>query len=418
MVDVEQYMTRAHDMGLDNGHIPVEYYTSPDYFEKEKEQLFRRAWLMVARDSEVSKPGDYILVEPPGLGASVVITRGKDDKVRAFHNTCSHRGVALVDQAQGNTLTFRCPYHAWTYGIDGALRAVPCEKDFPGLDKSKNGLAPIHLDIWNGFIFLNFSEVPELSLAEFLGGMGPMLGDMPFEDYPFFVKIVSDIDSNWKFMVNAFNEGYHVGILHNKTLHPQVVPKENPFLHYLDIRAFGPHSTGTVQRNFEWSPSTPVLGWVMEQMLPVSVPDKEALAAGKSGLSSHPGLNRVKVPNFGTETITIFPNISIQPLAHGYLFYQFWPISHDRMRTEVRVYAKGAPSNLREEFALSNTLAAARDVVSEDLAMCRRQQIGLTSGGKKHQIFGELEPILRLFIREYESYLSGQPLKIYEQAAE
>src|SRR5690606_24073449 len=98
------------------------------------------------------------------------------------------------------------------------------------------------------------------------------------------------------------------------------------------IQAFGPHSTGTVQRNFDWSPSTPVLGWAIDQMMPISVPDKEALAQGRSGLSSHPALNRVKVPNFGTETITIFPNISIQPLAHGYLLYQFWPISHDRMR--------------------------------------------------------------------------------------
>jgi len=153
-------------------------------------------------------------------------------------------------------------------------------------------------------------------------------------------------------------------------------------------------------------------------MMPVSVPDKDALAAGESGLSSHPALNRVRIPNFGTETITIFPNISIQPLAHGYLLYQFWPLGHDKMRTEVRVYAKGAPSTARQEFALANTIAAARDVVSEDLAMCARQQIGLQGGGKPHQIFGELEPILRLFIQEYEHYLSGERITAPAIAAE
>src|SRR3546814_17554410 len=77
------------------------------------------------------------------------MSRGKDGNWRAFHNTCSHRGVALVCQERGNALTFRCPYHAWTYRADGSLSAVPSEKDFPHVDKEKNGLAPIHLDIWN-----------------------------------------------------------------------------------------------------------------------------------------------------------------------------------------------------------------------------------------------------------------------------
>src|SRR3546814_5093708 len=84
---------------------------------------------------------------------------------------CSHRGVALVCQERGNALTFRCPYHAWTYRADGSLSAVPSEKDFPHVDKEKNGLAPIHLDIWNGFIFLNFADTPEVSLREFLAGL-------------------------------------------------------------------------------------------------------------------------------------------------------------------------------------------------------------------------------------------------------
>jgi phenylpropionate dioxygenase-like ring-hydroxylating dioxygenase large terminal subunit len=415
-MDIKPYMTSAHDMGLENGCVPVEYYTSPDYFEREREQIFRRVWLMVGREEEVAQPGDYIMREIAPLNASVVITRAKDGIVRAFHNSCSHRGVALVCAAKGNALTFRCPYHAWTYGVDGALRAIPSETDFPHVDKAKNGLTPIHLDTWNGFIFLNFASVPEVSLHEFLAGLDTLLDGMPFQDYPFYLQVTDEIDCNWKNLVNAFNEGYHVAILHKKTLYPQVVPSENPFLHYLDIKHFGPHSTGTVQRNFKWSPSTPVLSWVIEQMLPTSVPDQVALAAGRGGITTHPGVNRIKVSNFGTETITIFPNISIQPLANGYLFYQFWPLSHNRMRTEVRIYGKHAPTNLREEFAMANTLAATRDVVVEDMAMSRLQQIGLQSGGKTHQFFGENEPLLRLFIRDYEAYLTGNEPKIQNAA--
>src|SRR3546814_11428606 len=92
-------------------------------------------------------------------------------------------------------------------------------------------------------------------------------------------------------------------------------------------------------------------------MLPTSAPDKQAIAEGRAGFYEHPGINRLKIPNFGTETITIFPNISIQPLANGYPFYQFWPLSHDKMRTEVRIYGRHAPKNFREEFAMAHTLA-------------------------------------------------------------
>ena len=421
MVDINQHMTKARDMGLNNSRIPVEYYTSPEYYKREQAMIFRRAWLMVGRAEEVAEPGDFVVREMPTLDASVIIARGKDGIVRAFHNSCSHRGVALVCQNRGNALTFRCPYHAWTYRVDGSLSAIPAEQDFPQIDKAENGLAPIHLDIWNGFIFLNFADEPEVSLIEFLGGLADMLDGAPFEQFPTYVQVTDEIDCNWKNLVNAFNEGYHVAILHQKTLRQAVVPKENPHLNYLDIKHFGPHSAGTVQRNFDYNPDAPTLTWVYAQMLPTSAPDKEAIAQGRAGFYEHPGINRLKIPNFGTETITIFPNISIQPLANGYLFYQFWPLGHDRMRTEVRVYGRSQPRNLREEFAMAHTLAATRDVVVEDMAMCRLQQIGLKSGGKTYQNFGENEPLLRLFTRDYETYLAGgglTPDAAQAQAAE
>jgi len=418
MVDVQAHMTRAREMGLGNGQVPVEYYTSPDYFRREREMIFRRAWLMVGRLDELPEPGDFFTREVPTLEAGIIVARGKDGVVRAFHNACSHRGVALVCQERGSALTFRCPYHAWTYGIDGSLRAVPAEGEFPHVDKAKNGLTPIHLDSWNGFIFLNFAEQPEASLRDFLGGLDLMFEGAPFGDFPFYIQVSDEIDRNWKNLVNAFNEGYHVAILHQKTLRAAVVPAENPYLHYLDIRRFGPHSAGTVQRNFDYAPTGETLNWVYAQMLPTSAPDKAAIAEGRAGFHEHPGINRIKVPNFGTENITIFPNISIQPLANGYLLYQFWPLSEGRMRTDVRIYGRHAPRTLREEFAMAHTLAATRDVVTEDMAMCRLQQKGLRGGGKKVQNFGENEPLLRMFTRDYEAWLAGGGMTPRAEAAE
>src|SRR3546814_13160539 len=96
------------------------------------------------------------------------------------------------------------------------------------------------------------------------------------------MQVTTEIDCNWKNLVNAFNEGYHVAVLHQKTLRSAVVPKENPHLHYLDIKHFGPHSAGTVQRNFDYNPDAQTLTWVYSQMLPTSAPDKQAIAEGRS----------------------------------------------------------------------------------------------------------------------------------------
>jgi phenylpropionate dioxygenase-like ring-hydroxylating dioxygenase large terminal subunit len=398
-------MTTAAQLGLGDGSAPNEQYVSPAQFEAEREHVFRRVWLVMGRVEEVAKPGDFIVRDAPPLNASVVIVRGADDVVRAFHNTCSHRGVALVCQEHGSADSFRCPYHAWTYGIDGALNAIPSQVDFPHVDPAKNGLTPISLDIWNGFIFLNFDPAPKVGLREFLGGLDELYDGMPFEDYPFYIRVKDEVEANWKILMNAFGEGYHVPILHRKTLFSQVVTRDNPYLHYFDIKTFGPHSTGTVQRNFDWQPSTPVLKFVLDQMLPTSVPDKEAIAAGR-GITAHKGLNRIKLPNFGTENIILFPNFLLQPLANGYLFFQFWPISYDRMSAEVRIYGAHPPRSLREEFAAAATLAATRDVLAEDMAMARLQQKGLNGRGKPRQYFGENEPLLRFFQEQLDNYLA------------
>src|SRR3546814_18330019 len=106
------------------------------------------------------------------------------------------------------------------------------------------------------------------------------------------MQVTTEIDCNWKNLVNAFNEGYHVAVLHQKTLRSAVVPKENPHLHYLDIKHFGPHSAGTVQRNLDYNPDAQTLTCVYSQMLPTSAPDKPAIAEGRAGFYEHPGLKR------------------------------------------------------------------------------------------------------------------------------
>lgn len=405
-IDWRTHTTNARTMGLDNGTAETADYASPERFERERERIYRRAWLLVGRVDEVPEPGDFIMRPVPTLNASVVIARGKDGIVRAFHNACSHRGVALVCEAKGHSLNFRCPYHAWTYRIDGSLSAIPSERDFPHVDKAANGLTPIALETWNGFIFLNFADKPEQDFATFMAGIDTVFGGMPFEDYPFLIQYEETVQANWKLLVNAFNEGYHIRILHPKTLGPQLLTDDNPFMQYHDIRSFGPHSACTLQRNYDWTPQSPVLQFAIRHMLPTSVPDPEAIAAG-AGLTAHPGVNVVGIDNFGTEVVTIFPNVILQPLANGYLVFTFWPTAVDRMTVDVRIFSKAAPTNLREEFAAANMLAATRDVLTEDIAMSQLQQRGMSTGGKDKVYFGENEAHLRFFAGAVERFMAG-----------
>lgn len=401
--DWRNHPSNARQMGLDNGSAPAAAYSSPEAFARERERAYRRSWLMVGRVEEVAERGDFITRTIPTFGASVVITRAKDGIVRAFYNACSHRGVALVCEERGRALTFRCPYHAWTYGVDGSLRAIPSEVDFPHVDKAANGLTPIATDIWNGFIFLNFSETPETTLRDFLSGLGDVFDGMAFGDYPFLVRYEEEVAANWKLLINAFNEGYHIPFLHAKTLVPQLSTEDNPFLQYHDIRRFGPHSSSTLQRNYGWAPDRPALQFAIGQMLPTSVPDT---AVGNGGLTGHPGVNAVGIDNFGTEVITIFPNVVLQPLANGYLLFTFWPTAADKMTADVRIYSKEAPPTLREEYAAANMIAATRDVLTEDVAMSQVQQKGLSAGGKSEIYFGENEAHLRFFSRAVEEFMA------------
>ena len=394
-------------MGLPNGSAPVSDYVSPQTFARERELVYRRSWLIVARDEDVPEPDDFITLDIPTCDASVIVARGKDGVLRAFYNTCSHRGVALVCAARGHARTFRCPYHAWTYGNDGSLRAIPAEQDFPDVDKATNGLTAIALESWNGFIFLNFQPEPELSFKDFMAGLDEVFAGMNFGDYAFTIRYEEQVAANWKLLVNAFNEGYHIPFLHARTLVPQLVTSDNPFLQYHDIRRFGPHSSSTLQRNYDWRPESPALQFAIAHMLPTSVPDLEAIAAGRAGLTQHPGVNAIGIANFGTEVITIFPNVVLQPLANGFLLFTFWPTAADALRVDVRVHAKAPPAGLREEFAAAHMLAATRDVLTEDISMSQVQQAGLRAGPGKAVYFGENEAHLRFFATAVADFMAG-----------
>ena len=214
-----------HYPELGTGPVSFADSTSKEFFELEREAVFKRAWLNVARVEELPRTGSYVTKEIEVARTSIILVKGRDDRIRAFYNVCRHRGNKLVwndfpDQAtRGTCRQFTCKYHGWRYDLDGALTFVQQESEFFDVDKVDYGLRPVHCDVWNGFIFINFDAEPRQSLREFLGPMITGLDDYPFGKLTERYEWIAHNNSNWKIFADAFQEYYHV-----PSLHPQQVP--------------------------------------------------------------------------------------------------------------------------------------------------------------------------------------------------
>lgn len=395
---------KASDFGLKRDRVPAANYTSHSVFEAERDKIFKRSWLYVCRDNEVADNGSYIMRELPTIRASVIIARGSDGVVRAFHNACAHRGVALVTEPCGKAETFRCPYHAWLYNNKGNLVAFPNAKDFPQIEKSEHGLAPLAIDCWNGFIFVHLETHPEQTLRNHLGAIADMFDRDMFDRCAHGFRMTQPIPCNWKAMVDAFSEGYHLPLLHKDTLGERLVSSANPFYEPYDQRLVGPHWLITQEADYNWRPSAPVQSFALSAMTASFTIDLSK-ADAQSSMSSSPDVNRVNIPNFSQENIFLFPNFQLQILTNGYLTHQFWPVSSDELVMITTIYSETKPSSYREQFAATYIQTSARDLVTEDNAVCRLQQKGLHSGGAEYIYFGENELLLRHFSDSIEKAL-------------
>lgn len=202
--------------------LPAARYFDPEFYALEMEHVFRKSWLCVGHISQLPEPGSFRLFEQ--FDQSIIISRGTDDKVRAFKNTCRHRGAALVTEKEGVAKRFICPYHAWGYASDGELKSVPEAHNFACLNKAEKPLFKVACDTWHGFIFINLGENPG-SLTEFLGPLDKQIDDFPIDDMVVKHIIEVEIDCNWKTAYDNFLEIYHVNTVHSKSLAPYLESK-------------------------------------------------------------------------------------------------------------------------------------------------------------------------------------------------
>lgn len=372
------------------GPVATEPYLSPEIFELERTRIFRRHWINMGRVEEIPEPGTYFVRELAICKVSILVVRGRDGVVRAFHNVCPHRGNTLVMNDKGRCPgRFGCNFHSWAFTPEGELAAVPDEDNFFDLDKRQHGLTPVHCDIWEGFIFINLAPQPAETLREFLGGVATQLDGTPFNQMKLMKTYRFDERANWKVGLDAQNELYHLPFQHRYTVGDAFLLKDNKFTRFSNVNLYNYHSVWSCEYNPNHKP------------LPT-----EALLGRMDSAVNNVRLGG-RIDDF--DWYLIFPNMALL-LFHGvstdwYMTYNFWPISIDRTVWEMRYHfppAENVGQRLNQEWSVGRL----RDTLMEDAFQHEQIQKGLESRARSHMVMQDEEITIRYFHKILEQELA------------
>lgn len=204
--------TPAHDP-LEDWGLPGWVYHDAEFQAAEMARVFRPSWQLVCHRSNLARAGDWMALDLPGL--PIVAIRGDDGAVRAFANICRHRGSKVLDGAQGNARRLICPYHAWAYGLDGQLIAVPDRADYPALDMGRSGLAPLEVEEWRGFVFVRAHDDGGPSVAQMMAPHEAEVEPYRFEELqPIGRVTVRPREVDWKNIGDNYSDALHIPVAH------------------------------------------------------------------------------------------------------------------------------------------------------------------------------------------------------------
>jgi phenylpropionate dioxygenase-like ring-hydroxylating dioxygenase large terminal subunit len=379
-------------LALGTEPIPARYYHDPDWYELERKAVWMRSWLNVGHVCELPEPGSFVRRDLEFARASLLIVRGKDGQVRAFHNTCTHRGTQLVSAEAGKQATFSCPYHMWTFGGDGGLISAPDFERFY-VSKQNCALKRVAVDVCAGLIFVCME--PQQSLREYLGSMGEMLEQLTVAQATTFHEYTYEIDANWKLTYDNFQENYHLRFIHTNTIKPTLGP-ENPFGYPSSVSLHGRHRTQTIWTNPD-AEMSPVMGMSFGRSV-------ARLAA--DGLFELP---------HGNDYVALFPNFFLLCSPANHFLHTVVPLGPERSRGTIRLYWKGDDETASVRYGREFTMATTRDVHTEDVGVIEAGQRGISGGAIEHIHFQEQEILCRHLIKvveetveQYQAETSGR----------
>jgi phenylpropionate dioxygenase-like ring-hydroxylating dioxygenase large terminal subunit len=214
-VPVPDALRESTDTYLGSEDLDISRWTSREFFDLEVEKLWRKTWQMACRESLVSKPGDYFVYDI--VNDSIVITRNDAGELKGYYNSCLHRGRALK-RGSGQTENLRCPYHGWSWNLDGEFQGAPCQWDFPHVDAETFKLPEVAVATWGGWVFINMADDP-VDFKEHLDILPQHMDQWKHEQRYLSAHVEKVISANWKAVLEAFIESYHA-----IATHPQLMP--------------------------------------------------------------------------------------------------------------------------------------------------------------------------------------------------
>src|SRR6266446_356050 len=207
--------------------LAQQYFVSPEIFAEEQDRIFSKQWVLAGHQSQLAEAGDYFVAEV--ASESLIIVRDKGGEVHGFYNVCRHRGSRLIENRNGRSMGIQCPYHAWTYGLDGRLIGAPHMDEVPGFDKADYPLHPVSLGVWEGFIFINLNDGEArlrsegtarqrsgdfISLERWFAPLNGKFADRNMAILRPAKRIEYDVHANWKLMFENYSECYHCPGVH------------------------------------------------------------------------------------------------------------------------------------------------------------------------------------------------------------
>lgn len=366
--------------------IDVGPLLTAENFAKEKEAIWRKAWMSIGHTMDAPEKGSYFVYDLPTFKISLLVIRGQDEKVRVFHNVCRHRGNKIVREGSGKKTVFTCNFHGWNFGIDGKLRNITDAKEFENCDPDQLGLLEVNSEIWNSFIFINLAEKPNCSLQEWLGPMFSQYNDY-FEHQEKVASFKAVVHGNWHLAVNAFTEGYHTLYLHKSTARDYQGGKTNPDRHRPQIEIFDRHHRYSAPGNPDkiFVRGEKIAAKYGRLMIPAFDFNTEGLP---------PGINTSQNDKWAFDVVEFFPNMVmlIGNCWHNEITY--WPLDEGKTLITNQAWAYKT-KNLGERISRSYFRARVRDVFREDLNTIEAQHAALSSGVMNEVILSRQEMALR-----------------------